>query len=166
MSGHHDDMNTIGKALILPLGIAVLATTAYCWKMIHVWPPGKESWLEEGLYMMAFDGFCLFVILPTLIWSITRYWKETSKIQRAILITSSVLLLALTVTMPEWIVKNTERRKPNKSRAVDRGPAITANDNFKETETQQMTGDVNAPCAAVAITVRTCMNEKSTNMSN
>ena len=106
-------MRTIGKALIIPFTIAVLAATIYCWMMIHVWPPGKEGWLEEGLYMMAFHAFCLLVILPTLIWSMARHWKETSGIRRGALLISGILLLVATLVIPEWIIKNTERKRPN-----------------------------------------------------
>lgn len=106
-------MKTIGKALLLPLGIAIIAATIYWWKMIHVWPPGKEGWLEEGLYMMAFHAFCLFIMLPTLIWSIARHWTGTTSIQKATLLTSGVALMTVTLIAPEWIIKNTERQRPN-----------------------------------------------------
>ena len=111
--GHQDEMKTIGKVLLLPFIIAVTATTIYCWKMIHIWPPGKEGWLEEGMYMMAFHAFCLIIILPTLIWSIFHHWAGATRIQRITLLIFGAALIALTVVAPEWIIKNTERQRPN-----------------------------------------------------
>lgn len=108
-------MKMIGKALRLPLAIAIIAAIIYWWKMIHVWPPGKEGWLEEGLYMMAFHAFCVIALLPTLIWSITRHWAGTTRIQKATLLTSGIALMVVTLVLPEWIIKNTERQRPNQA---------------------------------------------------
>lgn len=106
-------MKQIGKELLIPLTIATVAATIYWWKMIHVWPPGKEGWLEEGLYMMAFHAFCVVVILPALIWSIAHNWAGTTPIQRTTILASGIALMAATVVLPEWIIRNTERRRPN-----------------------------------------------------
>jgi hypothetical protein len=106
-------MKMISKAILPPLMIAIIAATIYWWNIIHVWPPGKEGWLEEGLYMMAFHAFCAIVILPILIWSIARHWTGTTRIQKAMLLTSGVALMVLTVIAPEWIIRNTERHRPN-----------------------------------------------------
>jgi|GEM_PF-4307415 len=63
--------------------------------------------------MMAFHAVCLIVILPTLIWSIARHWTGKTKIQKTTLLVSGVVLMAVTVIAPEWIIRNTERQRPN-----------------------------------------------------
>ena len=98
-------MKSIGKALILPIGLAILLAGAYCWKMLLIWPPGKESWLEEGLYMMAFHASCLIVLIPTTIWSCARQWKTLSGRQKITLVLLSITLLAATVVTPEIVIK-------------------------------------------------------------
>ena len=98
-------MKLIGKALILPIGLAILLAGAYCWKMLLIWPPGKESWLEEGLYMMAFHAACLIALIPTIIWSCARQWRSLSGKLRIMLTLISVILLAVTVVTPEIVIK-------------------------------------------------------------
>jgi hypothetical protein len=71
-----NDMKHILKAIAMPAAVAILLGTGYVWKMIHVWPPNKSSWLEEGIYMMAFHAICLIVLLPVLIWCDVKNWKK------------------------------------------------------------------------------------------
>ena len=70
-----NDMKHILKAIAMPAAVSILLGTGYVWKMIHVWPPNKSSWLEEGIYMMAFHAICLTVLLPVLIWCDVKNWK-------------------------------------------------------------------------------------------
>ncbi|MCX6997821.1 MAG: hypothetical protein NTV49_12230 [Kiritimatiellaeota bacterium] len=106
-------MKSIGKAILVPLAIAIFGATIYIWKMVHVWPPGKEGWLEEGMYMMAFHAFCIVVLLPFIIWSIAHIWSRVSGMQKLTAIVSGLILLACTVILPELIIKNAERIRPN-----------------------------------------------------
>jgi len=106
-------MKSIGKTILIPLAIAILGVAIYIWKMVHVWPPGKEGWLEEGMYMMAFHAFCIVVLLPVIIWSIAHIWSSVSGMKKLTAIVSGLILLACTVILPELIIKKAERIRPN-----------------------------------------------------
>jgi uncharacterized membrane protein YozB (DUF420 family) len=68
-------MKEIGKAMILPAVVAAVLGGVYLWRMLHVWPPGKEGWLEEGIIMMVFHLILLVVLLPVIVWSVARAWR-------------------------------------------------------------------------------------------
>lgn len=40
--------------MILPAAVAAAMGCLYLWRQLHVWPAGKEAWLEEGIVMMVF----------------------------------------------------------------------------------------------------------------
>jgi len=44
-----NDIRHILKTTAVPAAVAVTLAGGYAWKIIHVWPPDKFSWLEEGI---------------------------------------------------------------------------------------------------------------------
>jgi len=103
-------MNNILKALLIPLVIAILGAAVYVCKMIHVWPPhGKETCIEEGIYMLLFHAFCVAILLPAILCSFIFTWPSVPKKMRWVAILSGLILLAGTVLLPELIIKNSDR---------------------------------------------------------
>lgn len=99
--------------MILPaVGAAVLGGT-YLWRMLHVWPPGKEGWLEEAIIMMVFHLVLLVVLLPIIVWSVARAWRTVGIAGRLTMVAASLALLAATVILPEVAIKRMERIRPN-----------------------------------------------------
>ena len=108
-----NEMKEIGKAMILPAVVAATLGGLYLWRMLHVWPPGKEGWMEEGIVMMAFHLILLVVLLPVIVWSVARAWRKVRIAGRLTLIAASLALLAATVILPEVALKRMERIRPN-----------------------------------------------------
>ena len=106
-------MKVIGKALFLPAVVAAGSAGFYLWRMLHVWPPGKEGWLEEAIVMLVFHIFCLVILLPLAIWSISQVWRRATLAQRIFVSAAAVGLLAATVILPEVALKRMERMRPN-----------------------------------------------------
>jgi len=91
--------------MLFPACLAVMSAGIYLWRMMRVWPPGKEGWLEAGLCMMVLHLFCLAALLPVIVWSVARVWR-TAKVGE---------LLAATVVLPEIALERTERIRPNEA---------------------------------------------------
>ena len=108
-------MKATAKAMLVPLVLCVAVSSLYTWRMLHVWPPGKESWIEEGMIMMGFHATCVLAILPVLIWSMARNWRDVRLPSRIGLLVASACLFTATVVLPEVALSKMERIRPNKS---------------------------------------------------
>jgi hypothetical protein len=106
-------MNPALPALARPAALASGLAAIYVWKMVHVWPPGKEGWIEESIWMIAFHLSCLLFLLPMIVWSIGRIWRHCSRILRSSLLAGSVLLIAATLVVPEIFIKRLPRVRPS-----------------------------------------------------
>jgi hypothetical protein len=108
-----NQMRQIAKTMMLPAGLALVAAALFLWRMLELGPQGKEGWLEQGLYLMAFHLFCLVAVLPVTVWSITRLWGRTSRNERGIMIAAGLGLLAATVAFPVATLRIIQGNSPN-----------------------------------------------------
>jgi hypothetical protein len=106
-------MSPLVPALIRPAALASCLAALYAWKMVHIWPPGKDGWIEESIWMIAFHLSCLFFLLPMVIWSIGRVWRDGNRVLRSALLAGSVLLIAATLVVPEILIKRLPRVRPS-----------------------------------------------------
>ena len=106
-------MKEIGKAMILTAAVAAMMGGLYLWRQLHVWPPGKEAWLEEGIIMIVFYFFLLVILLPVIVWSVICAWSTVKTPGRLALVVASFALVAATVILPEMALRRMERIRPN-----------------------------------------------------
>jgi uncharacterized membrane protein len=109
-------MNTIAKTLLIPLILCVLFAGGYLLRMLYVWPPGKEGWIEQCFVMLIFHVLCVIVLLPVVIWSVVRVWSKVRCSGRIALLFFALALLAATVIVPELALKRMDRIRPNRVR--------------------------------------------------
>ena len=119
-------MKEIGRAMILPTAVAAAMGSLYLWRQLHVWPPGKEGWLEEGIVMMVFHLFLLVILLPVIVWSVARVWTTVKIPGRLALVVTSCGLVAATVVLPEMALRRMERIRPNQASDATSEPAPSA----------------------------------------
>jgi hypothetical protein len=98
--------------------------------MVHVWPPGKDGWIEESIWMIAFHLSCLFFLLPMVVWSIGRVWRRGNRVLRSALLAGSMLLIAATLVVPEVLIKRLPRVRP--SPRLEESPATSSSNDARD----------------------------------
>lgn len=101
--------------MLLPMVLSIALGGVYLWRMLHVWPMGKDGWIEAGMVMMVFHLICVSTLLPAVIWAVAHSWSHARLCARIGLIFAGFALLAATVVLPELALKRMERIRPNKS---------------------------------------------------
>ncbi len=87
----------------------------YAVKLLSVQQHGKESWIEEGLYTMAFHAICLAVVFPLFIgvaarnWCIFRNWWG-----KLLVIVAVLVAMALVVVLPEFGVNRAREKRSSR----------------------------------------------------
>jgi type IV secretory pathway VirB2 component (pilin) len=67
---------------------------------------GKDSWLEQGLYMLAFHATCLVVLLPWFIAMIGLNWAGLCGWRwRLLSVILTLGIMAATVCVPEILLR-------------------------------------------------------------
>jgi len=97
--------NVLARIFLWPTIAAVICATAYTLRMLSFPHSGKDSWLEQGLYMLAFQAACLVVLLPWFIAMIGLNWTRLSGWRWRLLATILTLgIMAATVCLPEMLL--------------------------------------------------------------
>lgn len=99
--------------MILPAALAAAMGGLYLWRQLHVWPSGKEGWLEEGIVMMFFHSSLLIILLPVIVWSASRAWNRVGPHGRLGLVIAALGLIVATVAVPEMALRKMARIRPN-----------------------------------------------------
>jgi hypothetical protein len=97
----------LSRVVLWPTVVAVIFASIYTLRMLSVHHSGKDSWLEEGLYMLAFHGACLIILLPWFIVMICSNWARMRGWRWRLL--AGVLTLAVmaaAVCIPEMILRH------------------------------------------------------------
>jgi len=97
---------------LLPCAVGGFCAAGYAFKLLSVFPPGKESWIEEGLYSMAFHATCLTIVLPLFIMVIVRNWQFFQRWwSRLLIIVSMLISMMLIVILPEIVVNKVHEKR-------------------------------------------------------
>lgn len=92
---------------LLPCIVGGLCALGYAFKLLSVFPSGKDSWIEEGLYSMAFHAICLTVVFPLFIMAVARNWHLFPRWWCRLLVVGSMLAaMVLIVVIPEVVVNS------------------------------------------------------------
>ena len=90
---------------LLPCIVGSACAVGYAVKLLSAHPHGKESWIEEALYTMAFHAICLTVVFPLFIVVVASNWRFFRKWWCKLLILIGMLIaMALIVVLPELVV--------------------------------------------------------------